>query len=299
MALMLGWVLVACEGSAAPPTSRDNDAGSSGLDAGGGSRDSGTAPECGSNPVPFVPVLVQASAGFTTEWSGPTPARVRLVERGAGLPPGGTHLDFSAYRDQVGWLRLGAPDGERMGAVGDAGAIVGDAGALAGDAGVAVGDAGDTGVDVPTFIVGPRALVDLPVAIGSELVLSMQHATPLPLYPGADRVVLEQGDRVLLFHEDGFITSPEVTAGFSRTTGATVCETSWGCADSYGKALRVTVPGGATATLAPGQTDTIGAYQVSHGNTTSVIRRQPHSCTDLLFDLTNSQITAVLLSDAE
>ena len=53
--------------------------------------------------------------GFTTEWNGTTPIRVRLVERGAGLPPDGTRGDFDAYRDQVGWLRLGAPAGTGVG----------------------------------------------------------------------------------------------------------------------------------------------------------------------------------------
>ncbi|HTV23874.1 MAG TPA: hypothetical protein VMG12_34525 [Polyangiaceae bacterium] len=186
----------------------------------------------------------------------------------------------------MGWLRLGAP----LRDVGDAG----DAGG-ASDAGAA-SEAADTGAEAPAFIVGPLALVDLPVAIGDELVVSVAYGPRGPLYFGADRVVLEKDHRVLLFYEDGFITSPDAVAGFSHVVGAIVCEQETSCASSYRKELRVTMPDGTSATLAPGDTRTIGAYRVSHGTTVSVVRK-PISCTDLLYDTTYSQVTAVLVSE--
>jgi len=266
--LWLGCALSACDGSAVTPAPSD------GVDAGGQTTE--PVAQCGDEAVPFMPVFVQATEGLTTEWSSRAPAHVRFVERGVGLPPGGTHGQFLQYGDQVGWLRLGEP-------VGDAGA--GDAGA--GDAAAAV--------RAPAFIVGPRALVDLPVADGEELVLSVQYAPSAPLYLGAYQVVLEQGDRVVLFHEDGFLGSPAPEGGFRHTAGTAVCQRASSCLDSYRSELQVTVPGGATASLAPGQTETIGGYQVSHGKTESVIRHQPNTCVDVLYDSTYSEMTAVLM----
>lgn len=290
IALALGGALSACAGPAPTAHPAEQDAGSSGHDGGGGSPDQQSAPECGVDAVPFVPVLVQDSPELAFEWQSRTPVVVQLLEKGVGLPPGGTSGDFYPYRDRVGWLRLGAPSVE-------AGAPVGDAGD-AGDTDDAR-DARDAGVDAPAFIVGPLALVNLPVEIGDELVLSVQYSPNSPLYLGANQVLLEQGGRVLLFHEVGVLGTAKAAAGFSRVTGATICETSWGCANNYRQELQVTVPDGTTATLAPGQTDTIGGYQVSHGTTASVVRQLPNTCTDILYDSTYSQMTAVLLPQAE
>ena len=97
VALVLGCCLMACDGAEPTPAPAGDDAGSSGHD--GGLPDRETGPECGADPVPFVPVLVQAREEFIDRWNSEAPMRVRLVERGAGLPPGGTHGSFYPYRD--------------------------------------------------------------------------------------------------------------------------------------------------------------------------------------------------------
>jgi hypothetical protein len=199
---------------------------------------------------------------------------------------------FQPYLDQVGWLRFGAP-------LVEAGADAGDAGDARDAGGAAdVADAGDTAIAPPAFIVGPLALASLPVAIGDELVLNVEYGPRGPLYFGADHVILERGDRVLLFHEDGFLTAPNPVAGFSRTPGATICQTATSCFTSYRKELQITAPDGASATLAPGQTRTVGNYQISHGSSESTVRK-PVSCTDILYDTMFIQVTAVLLPELE
>ncbi len=61
--------------------------------------------------------------------------------------------------------------------------------------------------------------------------------------------------------------------------------------------FELTVPGGATATLAPGQAQTVGDYRVLHGTTTTVERFPPRNagdtgCADL--NAGSVELTAVL-----
>jgi hypothetical protein len=281
----LGCAPSACDGSALVTTRGLDDAG-----AGGSAQapvDGGVegAPRCESGSVPFVPVFVQGTEALGLAWHAASPVRVRVVERGVGLPPEGTNIAFASLANESGWLRLGAPLAE---SIGDAGVANGDA-----------GDAGHTSAEVPPIIVGPRAIGELPLAIGDEVVLSVVDNANLPLYPGVHQVVLEREGGVLLFHQTGVLSSPDSGAGFSLARAATVCEEAAACQDVYHSALQVTVPGGATATLAPGQTDTVGDYQVSHGSTVSNVRHEPNTCNDVLYDQTYNEITAVLLPEAE
>lgn len=117
------------------------------------------------------------------------------------------------------------------------------------------------------------------------------------------RITLLQDDRVLLFHHD-VSQSPQMFgefSGFTFARGAATCASltpapESACAHIYRHTLEVAVPGGATATLAPGMTQNVGGYIVHHGTTESFTRFPETSagyggCADLRDGPT--QVTAV------
>jgi hypothetical protein len=292
----LAWAVAGC-GDASPPSglgvglAADAGVGGSGQgasDAGG--QTPALAPLCEASSVPFIPVVVALSvyqpSGLARDG---TPVHLRVVARGFGMPAELPSMAGAGNPDEVGWLRLAAPSA-------DAGAHGGDAGAPA------LRDAGDAGEsdesigEPPTrVVVGPRALGELPVAIGEEVDLSVLYRMQTYM-PGRYEVVLEQADRVLLFHQtDGTSSS----AGFTLAVGDTLCGTRFNdCADIYRSDLHVTVPGGATATLMPGQSQTVGEYRVFHGTTNTVALLPTAGCADVYDGTVYSELTAVLLPSA-
>jgi hypothetical protein len=167
----------------------------------------------------------------------------------------------------------------------------------AGDAGAA-----DAGGD-PWLLVGPRELGEVHVEPGDELDLTVESTGSVSLRHW--RVVLERGDEVLLFHQDSNVDPFQLGTfwGFTLGRGAAVCATAFPtqdarCADVYQHNLEVGVPGGQSATLAPGEAATVGSYRVLHGTTGSVEIVRPATpagpCgTDLVDGPT--QVTAVKL----
>jgi hypothetical protein len=285
------WVAVGC-GQASAPSGVGADAG---LGGSGQGRTPALAPLCEATSVPFV--SVEVAPWYDLALNG-TPMNLRVVARGFGFPAELTGFSGAGSPEEMGWLRL-APSS------GDAGLPGGDAGASASrDAGDA-GDAGESteselsdppGAPLTRVIVGPRAIGELPVAVGDEVALSIEDRVATYM-PGRHEIILKQGDRVLLVHQaDGGGGS----VGFTLAVGDTLCGTPFNdCADFYRHDLEVTVPGGATATLAPGQSQTLGAYRVFHGSTESVTQLPGGGCADVYDGWISSQFTAVLLPSAQ
>ncbi len=116
------------------------------------------------------------------------------------------------------------------------------------------------------------------------------------------RIVLREEDRILLFHEDTSLERFGTFSGFTLAGGDALCampfpNAEYRCADIYRNQLELTVPGGATATLAPGQAQTVGDYRVLHGATTTIERFPPRNagetgCADV--NAGDVELTAVL-----
>jgi hypothetical protein len=212
--------------------------------------------------------------------------RVRLLERGVGEPPGADSTLDPSVAAQLTWLRLGQVSAP---ALADA----------AGDAGPS--DAGPSeGVE---WIWSARELAELPVAIGDELTLAFEYVnTGGGSVWGVQhwRLVLQREDRVLLYQQQGLDFG--TYSGVTLARGAASCaksypDTDYRCAYIYHHELELTVPGGATATLLTGQTQTVGDYLAIHGSTTveDYSPRLPgdQSCADLYYFATATVLTLV------
>lgn len=284
--LGLSWTALACGATGEPGTlgGTGGTAGGTGSGIGGtgGERPLASAPACTTDVVPFIWVRV----GSLPEG----PNRVRVIASGFGLPPGVTELPNGATSaEQLGWMQV---------------ALLGDA-AITRDAGT--DDAGpyDAGRydDLPRrVILGPREVAELPVVIGEALYLTREFEYISALLKGHSRVVLEQQDRVLLFHQHSELHMFGTFSGFTLALGDAVCARPYPtaenpCSDIYRHQLEVTVPGGVTAALMPGQAQTLGQYRVLHGTTSTVTRFSRTSprdtgCADV--DDGPTEITALL-----
>jgi hypothetical protein len=225
------------------------------------------APQCESASVPHVPVRVTPTLYAGAELS------VRLEATGFGsspVPSGDGNGD--APEEDRGWLRLGV-----------------------------LGEAKDENGAAPSgsvtstvyYLAGPRELAELPLSIGAELDLLLINR-PATYMPGEYRVVLRQGEHVLLFHG----SSRE--EGFTLAQGEELCGMASvpNCANTYRYNLEVTVPGGATATLAPGQGQVAGDYFIQ-GFMSSIDKYADESCAADLYDgWVSIDFTAVLLPEA-
>jgi hypothetical protein len=260
--------------------------GGSGFGTGGANADQppATAPACTPDPGPVSGAIELAGEGRTDG----APYTVRVVDRGFGLPPGVTSDPNGAVASERGWLRL---------AVG-----YGDAGLARLDSGPA--DAGSLD-DLPQQVVtGPREVGDLPVTRGDELELTYDFDAFVSQSLGRVRVVLAQSERALIFYQSGNLETFGTFSGFTLARGDALCAEAYPtveqrCADIYRHELDVTVPGGSTATLAPGGERAVGAYRVIHGSSTSVTRIPSYpensACADL--DQGSLQVTAILTTD--
>jgi hypothetical protein len=239
----------------------------------GGERPPASAPACTTPNAAFLWVEVRGGPSL-----GPS-QRVRFIERGFGSPPGFTELPSGASSpDQLGWLQVADVQGAADAGLDDAGPSAG-----------------------PTrLIVGPRELGELPVSIDEVLVLSVELASNV--FYGHHRIVLQGEDRVLLFHQVTSLERFGTFSGFTLEGGDALCAAPFPtaerrCADVYRNQLKLTVPGGATATLAPGQAQTVGDYRVLHGTTTTIERLPPGNAGDTGCSDVNSgnvELTAVL-----
>jgi hypothetical protein len=295
----LGCVLfaIAC-GEAIEPSSLVGAAGSlaggvGGAPGGAGTGQGGrvwppaTAPACTmESDAPFIGLVV----------SGPRseePQRLRVLERGIGLPAGMALPLGATSANQLGWLRLREV----------AASLRVDAGAN--DAGPR--DAGSN--DAPErILLGPGELAELPLAVGDELTLAEEHYSTGPTALGEEhqRIVLQRDDRVLLYHQFGLGLG--TYSGMTLSRGGAICATrypspvnsddDYRCAYIYHHELELTVPGGATATLMSGQAQTIGDYRATHGSTTvqDFSPRLPgeQACADLYYSDRATEITVVL-----
>jgi hypothetical protein len=256
----------------------------------GGTGGAENAPACATDYVPFMRIEVigvERAKG---------PRSVRVVELGVGLPPGvPEHLRGAFTDDQLGWLR-----------VAELGCDEGDAGAVnAGETGAR--DAGAREECAQWVILGPRPLGELPVSIGDELLLTFEAFGLIDYF---SRVVLQQDEDVLLFHQDTNYSDLFGTfSGITLERGDVLCvapytssEPAQHCADIYEHELLVTLPGGASATLARGAEQTVGGFRVLHGSTTRVNRFLPitsndTACSDLASE--SSQVTVVRSSSQQ
>lgn len=240
-----------------------------GTDAGPGGGAPAHAPACvvtAARPVISVNVLGTPSLNGTT--------RARVVARGLGAPPELAELPTGATSaDQLGWVRLS------------------ESAAHGSDAGAASADAGAEGV--VRVVVGPREVGELPVAIGAEVDLTNEFDGNINLREYYWRVVLRDDENVLLFDQNTNMDEHLLGAfsGFTLERGDAVCATpepnaESRCADIYQHELEVTVPGGMTATVTPGEEQLIGSYRVIHGSTATfeyLLPRNPGvgGCNDL------------------
>jgi len=246
-----------------------------------------TAPACATETeAPFIRLAV----------SGPRseePQRLRLLERGVGLPSGMGLPPGATSADQLGWLRLQEVTAS-----------------VAGDAGASDAGARDAGLndDPERLILGPGELAELPLAIGDELTLAEEHYRTGPGAFGENhqRTVLLRDGQVLLYHQFGLGLGTH--SGMSLSRGDALCATQYPdpasvdddyrCAYIYHHALALTVPGGATATLMSGQAQIVGDYYAIHGSTTvqDFSPRLPgeQTCADLYYYDRPTEITIVL-----
>ena len=273
----LGVVLIALGcGSATEPTALPGTGGTGtgGTDTGGtgtgGELPPASAPACTDALVPFVSVYLPG--GPVRDRVGAAPHRARVLARGFGAPD-----ELAEASAEGGWLRLV------------------ELGNGAADGGTESGD--------PWVLVGPRELGELPVDDGSEVDLTVESTGNVILRHW--RVVLEQDDQVLLFHQDSNVDPFMLGTfwGFTLAHGAALCATpipsqDSRCADAYRHALDISVPGGPSATLAPGEAQTVGSYRVLHGRSDSVEIVRPTTPADpCAADLVDgpTQVTALRL----
>lgn len=214
------------------------------------------------------------------------PQRVRFIDRGLGLPPEVTDLPLNASSPtRVGWLRV---------------AVVQDAA----DAGADTEPSDELTGDEPIrTIVGPREMIEVAVSIGEQLEL-IDEWERNSSYNMRRRVMLRRGELILFLHLYDQLGGS--STGFTFEHGRALCATPVvdpenPCADIYQNELEVTVPGGASARLSPGQAQTVGDYRVYHGTSTTtqrVFSRDPanSSCADL--PRWTIEIMAVLQSGA-
>jgi hypothetical protein len=243
------------------------------------------APECGAELPSFVTMMVLGSLPDADRATpGVHELEGHIVERGHGLPAALSELPGSvASADALGWVRLepvAAPDAGAPVAAPDAGAPV---------------DAGTSG---GWTIVGPRDVGDMAVPLGATVQVTVEDVRRT-LAPGRFTVVARLGERVVLFHQESSRDAFGTFEGFRLTRGAIVCsgEERAGCIYTHQHELEVTVPGGASASLAPGESRVLGDYHVLHGETMSLLWRieEPNQgggeCNDI-FERPN-QVTAV------
>lgn len=223
---------------------------------------------CSSTPFTWVSVL-KTQRGEDFEGV--------VAAQGIGLPSESTALPIgAASTEDVGWLRL-----EQAEAAGE---------------GVAV-DAGS----VSTWtIVGPRGIGEIPAPLGERARVTEERVIGT-FNPSHHSVVVTIGERIVLFHQNTFIDPYGERDGFVLTLGAAVCEDSadsTGCTTRVSHELNVTVPGGASGILAPGEAQAVGDYRVLHGDSDTLIRlREVNSATGQCSDRFDgpNQLTAFLL----
>ena len=257
--------------------------GSAAAGQGGRVRPTATAPACTaeSDATPFVHVVV----------SGPRseePESVRVLESGVGLPSGMTLPTGATSADQLGWLRLEV--------------LTGTSPVDAGANDVGLHDAGPN--DNPErILLGSGELAELPVAIGDELALAVEHH-----HTGGGTVYGEEHQRTVLQRDDQVVLYHQVGLGLGTYSGVTLARGNAICADPYPNddhrcayiyhhALEVTVPGGATATLMSGQVQAVGDYRAIHGSTTVQDfspRLTIDECADLYYYTRSTELTVVL-----
>jgi hypothetical protein len=223
--------------------------------------------QCESASVPYLPVRVTPTLYSGAELS------VRLEASGFGPSPvPSADGNGDAPAEGRGWLELG----------------------VLAEVKVANGARPSGNVTSTVYyLAGPRALAELPLAIGAELDLLLIER-PASYMPGEYRVVLRQGEHVLLFH------GSSLEEGFTLAQGDELCgmPSFPNCANTYRYNLEVTVPGGTTATLAPGQSQVAGDYFVQ-GSMSSIDKYAYESCPSDLYDgWVNIDFTAVLLPEA-
>jgi hypothetical protein len=270
-------------GAGAPGTGGSGQGGTNQGGSGQGGTDawpSPDAPLCSTQTDPPV-IEVTVSGEFPDALFGIRALeRVRVVEQGVGSA--GMPLPIGASSaDEVGWLRVrvvGAGRGADAGSA-DAGRI--DPGGV---------DEGASGPE--RMIMGPRELGELPVIIGDQLVLTHEDYRTSSIGGQHRRTVLEREGRLLLFDQaQNDAQSFGTFSGATLAAGDAVCARPYPnagagfCAYIYSHELVVSVPGGATATLMPGQEEDIGGYRALHRDTTSndpVRRTGPDdACADL------------------
>jgi hypothetical protein len=268
--------------------------GVSGAPGGGGMGQGGhvwppaTAPACATeSDAPFIRLVV---SGTRSE----EPQRVRVLERGGGLPAGMALPPGATSAEQLGWLRL---RGATAPAVVDAGAS---------DAGLRDGGPDD---EPERILLGPGEIAELPVAVGEEIMLTEEHSRTGgggALGEEHQRIVLQRGDQVLLYHQLGLGLG--TYSGMTLSRGDAICATQYPkpasvdddyrCAYIYHYELDLTLPGGATATLVSGEAQTVGDYRAIHGSTTvqDFSPRLPgeQACADLYYYDRSTEITVVL-----
>jgi len=124
------------------------------------------------------------------------------------------------------------------------------------------------------------------------------------LAPAHYSVLMTLGGRLALFHQDTEVDMSGEHDGLVLTPGAIACEyvsAYDGCIRNVHHMLDVTVPGGASGHVAPGETLTVGDYDVHHGQTRTIVALRPvisatGQCSDQ-FD-GPSQVTAILRPNA-
>jgi hypothetical protein len=266
-------------GGASAGAAGSEDAAASG-DTGGGT----TVPsEQGACPsVRFVGVQVlqtPPSAGSAMPF--PRAFEGEVVAQGVGLPAEAPALPYDATsNDEVGWLRVAETMRE------DAGAPDGGASA-------------DSAARVSWTVVGPRGIGEIPAPAGERARVAVENVFRGAYAPSHYSVVMTLGERLALFHQNTYIEPLGERDGLTLTLGAVACEyvQSDGCIRNVHHDLGVTVPGGASGTLSPGERATVGDYDVFHGYTNTIVRLRPvisatGQCSDQ-FD-GPSQVTAIL-----
>jgi hypothetical protein len=245
------------------------DAGTSSGGTGGGAP--AHAPACGTAELVRT-FLGHVEVLGTPSLNGST--RARVIARGFGAPPELTELPRGATSaEQLGWVRL-----------------IEIAASGGGDAGTAPADAGEAGVE--RVVVGPRELGELPVAIGAEVDLTNEFDGVLQLRTYHWRVVLRNGEDVLVFHQNTNMDEHLLGtfSGFTLERGDALCASpapnaESRCADIYDHELDVTVPGGAAATVTSREAKVIGSYRVIGSTATFeyLLPRNPGAggCNDL------------------
>jgi hypothetical protein len=209
-------------------------------------------PECLSAGPTFIGVLVLGSLPASDPATpGTHELEGTIVGRAHGLPEAMSQLPADvASADAIGWVRIepiASPD---------------------------AGTPGDAGTRAGWTIVGPREIGDMAAPLGERVQISVEDVRA-SLHRGHFRVIARVGERVVLFNQESSVDAFGAHDGFQLTRGAKVCheESPDGCIYSYRHELDVTVPGGASASLAPGESRTLGDYRVLHGDTSSILWR--------------------------